>query len=145
MLMTRPELVDLSTLGIDGFPQTRSVANLRNTELYPQLGAFFQEQPYFRVFLATHARSEKVKQIRENRKISVYFISPKESRSLLLIGKAVRVKDRGIKELLWQEDWEQFYSGGPLGRSFAVFRLDPCTAKGWWENRPFSFPVAPIP
>jgi general stress protein 26 len=139
--MAKPELIHLSTVDSDGYPQTRVLANTRCGKMYPSFQPFLQDQQPFHIFLATHSRSDKVKQIRENSKSCVYFVVPEEFRSLSLVGDMERVKDREIKQALWIDDWKQFYPDGPLGKSFAVFSLKPFMAKGWWESRPFTFDI----
>jgi len=141
-LITRPELVNLATIDGNGYPQMRAIANMRNNSLYPNLQPFFHNQPCFRIFLTTHSRSRKIRQIKSNSKTSVYFIMPDEFHSLLLLGDLIRVKDRTIKETLWQAGWKQFYKDGPTGPTFAVFKMDPVIAKGWFKNKPYSFKIA---
>ena len=138
-ILTRPEVMDLSTVDGEGYPQTRGIANLRHNRLYSHLQDFFISEPDFRVYIPTHSRSEKVKHIRGNDKISAYFIWPETFHSFLLSGTAVRVMEKRIKEILWQKGWEQFYPDGPLGRSFAIFQLDPIQAKGWNVDKSFAF------
>ena len=139
--MTRPELIELGSIDLDGYPQIRSMANMRCKALYPQLKDFFEEEPPFRTYLTTHGRSEKVRQLRRNGQVSVYFISPQSFQSLLLVGEIRKVSDKRIKEMLWQPDWTQSYPDGPLVPSFSVFVLDPHIAKGWNETRPFNFKI----
>ena len=140
-LMSKPELVYVSTVTAEGYPQTRAVANTRCEALYPFYQPFLREQPPFRVFVATHGRSEKVRQIRQNAKSCVYFIVPEEFHSLALVGDLERVKDRAVKKALWHDAWNIHYPDGPLGRSFAVFALTPILGKGWYKNHPFEFTI----
>ena len=72
-LMETTDVMYVSTIGNDGFPHTRIMSNLRCKKEYPELVEIFeQHKEDFLVYIVTSSSSEKMRQIRNNPKVSVF-------------------------------------------------------------------------
>jgi general stress protein 26 len=139
-LMKVAEAAYLSTIDSDGFPQTRVMGNLRNTKQYSGLTAIFSEHSDdFLVYLTTSKSSAKMQQIKANPKVSVYFCNFGEFHTLMLAGTIEIVSEASLKKQIWQNGWEVYWPDGAEGKEFAVLRLLPDFAKGWYKEGAFEF------
>ena len=141
-LMSIAEAAFLTTVDAEGFPQTRALVNLRQKEQYPGLIELFDgHRDDFLVYLGTNRSSNKVQQIRENPKASVYYCKPSEWRGLMLGGKIEIVTDQALKEAIWQDGWEMYYPEGVTDPEYTILRLLPTIARyyGGMDTVEFSF------
>jgi general stress protein 26 len=100
--------VDFSTIGKEGFPSTRLMMNLRNKGQFPPLSLYEKEKP-LTVFLTTHRVSEKMDEIGNDAKASLYFCDPVSFRSVLLMGSVEIVTDETLRQKAWRKEWERHY------------------------------------
>jgi len=129
-LMSIAEAAFLTTVDREGFPQTRAMVNLRQSDQYPGLtGLFDGHRDDFLVYLGSNRSSNKVQQVRENPKASVYYCVPSEWRGLMLGGKIEIVTDQALKEAIWQDGWERYYPGGVTDPEYTILKLQPEIAK----------------
>lgn len=129
-LMTTAEAVYLTTLDPDGWPNTRAMLNLRNTERYPGLVPVFTSYDLDCTLLfTTNTSSGKVSQITGNPRASAYFCNPSEWRGLMLGGEISVVADLNLKEGIWQENWRMYYPGGIEDPDYSILRMIPRIAK----------------
>ena len=141
-LMGAVELSYLSTVGSDGFPQTRAMANLRNEAEYPHLVKLFKGyEEDFLVYFATGAGSDKMKHIKANPKGSVYFCDAKEMRTVLLAGSIEVVTDLELRKAIWQDRWTEHFPGGVDDPEYVAISLKPEFGKGWCKTEEFKFRV----
>ena len=139
-LMETADVMYLSTIDSDGFPQTRAMANLRNIEQSPGMVEMFKSHSEdFLIYIATGASSAKMEQIKANPKVSISFCNAGEVRGLMLAGSAEIITDQQLKEQLWQDDWEMYWPAGADDPEYAVVRLSPDFVKGWNVKEPFEF------
>lgn len=137
-LMQSSVFVFLSTIDKDGFPQSRVMFNLRNSEVYPSLIEFFSKHhDDLVIYLATNTSSIKIEQIRTNPAVCAYYYKPVEFKSAMLAGRIEIVTDPAIKKTLWQDGWEMYYPGGPSDPGYSVLRLKPLKAKGWYKDHSY--------
>lgn len=116
----------LTTLNNENLPETRAMMNLRNTSLYPDLINFFKKHDDdFLIYFSTNTSSSKVKQIKNNPNVSVYYSNPKEYKGCMLCGKINIINDQGIKNSLWQDNWTMYYPGGKSDNDYTVMELKP--------------------
>jgi general stress protein 26 len=139
-LIETADAVYLSTIGGDGFPHTRMMGNLRNTQENPACAKFLEpDKEDFVVYFVTGQSSVKMEQIRANPKVSAYFCKPAEFHTLMLRGQAKEITDQEFKKKLWQDGWEIHWPDGAESPEFVVLKLSPATAKGWYKEGPFEF------
>ena len=132
----------LSTIDGDGFPQTRVMGNLRNKEqcrITEELFTGHNED--FLIYMLTSHSSEKMQQIRINPNVSLYYCKPEEFHTLLLTGTAEEVPDMELKKLIWQDEWEVHWPGGPEDPELVLLKMTPKHAKGWYKEGPFEFKI----
>jgi general stress protein 26 len=104
--------------------------NLRNSERYPNLVPLFKKHNNdYLVYFTTNASSQKINQIKNNLKVSVYYSKPSEWRGLMLGGTIEIVKEQAIKKSLWQDAWTMYYPGGPTDNDYTILKLTPDVLK----------------
>ncbi len=143
-LMEKVDVVYLSTVDINGFPDTRIMSNLRDKKQHPNLAKMFgQHKEDFLIYMVTSSSSVKMQQIRANAKVSVYLAVytevPSDFQCLMLCGEIEEVPDQQIKKQLWQPGWEMFWQGGVDDPEYTVLRLMPAFARGGYKESPFEF------
>ena len=145
IIQTSLELIEsskvayLTTVDKDGLPQTRAVFNLKCKDMFPSLTPLFREQHNnFVLYFTTNTSSEKMAQIKGNKKVCVYFCQPEEIHGLMLSGEMEIVNDYQFKKALWQNGWERFYPSGSEDPDYTILRFNPVKVKGWYKNQPFA-------
>lgn len=136
-LIETAEAAYLTTIDADGFPDTRAMLNLRNPAQYPGLTEFFSVRDPFEVYFTTNTSSRKIKCIKQNPKVSVYYCQPKSFHGLMLGGLIEIVADTEIKHALWQPGWECYYLLGIDDPDHTVLRLSPRFLRGWYQLQRF--------
>lgn len=137
-LMTTAPACYLTTIDVDGFPQTTAMLNLRCAKQFPALVALHEESDNeFLLYLSTAAQSAKMARMQANPKVSAYFCDPDQIVGLMLGGTIESVTDQDLKNRVWQEGWTMYYPSGPEGPEYGVMRLAPTVVKGWFRNEPF--------
>lgn len=119
----------VTTVNQQGFPETRAMFNLRRTEQFPGLTAFFAGEDDFTVYLTTNTSSRKIAQLADNARTSVYYCRTEDWRGLNLIGEMTIVNDRAVRERLWQKGWELYYPAGPDDPDYCVLMMKPTEAR----------------
>lgn len=138
-LMNVPDAVYLAT--VDGsVPRIRALNNLRRQDLYPGAGAFCRARG-FRAYFATSVSSGKVREIRANPAVSVYYCDPKNYRGVTLAGKMEVLSDPDLKRALWQDEWLIYWPAAACDPDYAVLCLQPAEATGWWGSAAFHFEI----
>ena len=129
-MMDTADAAYLTTLDAQGFPQTRAMLNLRNNVRYPKLQEMFEaHKEDFLVYFTTNTSSQKVEQIAQNPRASVYYAKPSEWRGLMLGGLISVVTDMKLKKSLWQPAWDMYYHQGPTDPDYAILVMKPAVAK----------------
>jgi len=126
----------------NGFPFIRCMFNWRCASRFPSLVPLFRGHGEdLLVYLGANTSSVKVRQLRGNGRAAVYYCQPERFRGLLLQGVVESVDDAAFKKTVWQPGWEMYYPQGPADPDFAVLRLVPVRARGWWEGGPFDITI----
>lgn len=69
----------------------------------------FLPEEDFTVWFGTNANSRKVNQIKNNPKVTLYYLDNDESGYVTIHGEARIVNDKAEKEIRWKEEWNAFY------------------------------------
>ena len=144
-LMATADAVYLSTMEEGGYPRTRALLNLRNRTQFPgHVRLFEKHSEDFLIYLSTNTSSRKHKLIEADPRIGLYFCHPKKFFGLSLIGDAEIVDDLAIKESIWAPGWERYYptTGDASDPDYAIVRLLPKNAQGWFRSETFAFDFA---
>ena len=124
------ENVYVSTINGDGYPVTRVMFNLHNTERFPKQAAFLAGLGEdFCVYLGTNTSSSKASHLQQTPRMSVYYHQPGSWQGLLVAGEAEVVTDMAVKRGLWQDEWAVYYQGGVESQDFTIVRLRPVFAE----------------
>jgi general stress protein 26 len=127
-MMETASVVYLTTIGIDGFPSTRAMLNLKNPAEYPGLAALHREEPNpLTVFLTTNTSSSKFTEIRQNGNACLYYCEPKQFHGIMLQGTVEIVTDNELRQRAWQPSWEIYYPGGDS--DYTLLRFVPVSMK----------------
>lgn len=102
--------VVLNTCDENGFPEARAMLSLKQNSLK-------------NIWFTTNTSSNKIKQIRKNDKVSVYFCFPEEWKGLCIIGKIEIVEDMETKKEIWQDGWEMYYPKGVQDEDYSVLKF----------------------
>ena len=137
-IMKVSEAVYLTSMGTDGYPFTRAILNLRNTQDYPRLVPFFNDhQLDFMVLISTNTSSNKIEQIKNNPRVNLYYCDPPTFRGLMLLGDIEMVDDTRLRHLVWEEGSEKYYPKGADDPDHSILRLFPKSARGWYEQEKY--------
>jgi general stress protein 26 len=107
---------NLATVAADGSgPRVRPVC------------AFLQDD--LSVLVPTHTATRKVAEIRANSEVELCFVDA-EHWQVRVLGRAVELTDRGVKERVMQTTlspklWRGFFPGGPDDERFVLYRVVP--------------------
>ncbi|MFW9805096.1 MAG: pyridoxamine 5'-phosphate oxidase family protein [Candidatus Thorarchaeota archaeon] len=130
----------LTTVDKNGYPQTRAMFNLRNSERYPKLIPIFAKQHNdFTIIFSTNTSSTKIEDIKSRPKVSVYFCRPEETKGVMFGGDVEIVDDTELKKALWHENWVRYYPQGYDDPDHTVLRLVPTVVKGWTGSQTFRY------
>ncbi len=61
------------------------------------------------VWLATNPRSRKVREIRRNPRVTLYYFNRDAQEYVTIHGRARLVNDPKLKERWWKDEWKSFY------------------------------------
>lgn len=122
------ESAQLATFGKDeteGFPEIRALLNLANPKKYPKLKdqAICVDQEKLTIYFTTNTSSRKVKQIRENHNVCLYFCLPKKFKGISATGTIEEVTDMRIKEDFWHKTWLMYYHKGAHDPDYTLLKF----------------------
>jgi general stress protein 26 len=124
------ENVYVSTINDEGYPVTRVMFNLHNTERFPKQAAFLAGlDEDFCIYLGTNTSSSKVSHLQRTPRMSIYYHEPGSWQAMLIAGEAEVVTDMAVKKGLWQDEWAMYYQGGVESEDFTIVRLRPVFAE----------------
>ena len=89
------------------------------------------------VWVATSTSSRKVKQIKQNPKVSLAFVQhPRGEKAATIIGEAEIVPDMEQKKRVWglaPYDLSQYFPKGPESEDYCVLKINIKKVE-WWED-----------
>ena len=89
------------------------------------------------IWVTTFSNSRKVKQIKSNPKICLYFASqPDGERTAKIIGTAAIINDLTVKKRIWNLagfDLSKYFPEGPESSDFSLLKIDVKRIE-WWDN-----------
>ena len=110
-LIDKCSIAQLCYVDKDGFPVTRAMLKPRERH---DLREFY---------FTTNTSSEKVKALRNDPEASIYFVDRRFFRGLSLAGTAEILEDSAVKERIWRDGDEQYYSKGVIDPDYCVIRI----------------------
>ena len=128
----------LTTVDERGFPQTRAMFNLRNSERFPKLIPLFgKHRDDFAIIFSTNTSSTKVAEIKSRPAVSVYYCNPDEWKGVMFGGEIEIVDDVKLKKELWHDNWVRYYPTGYDDPDHTLLKLIPTVARGWAGSATF--------
>jgi general stress protein 26 len=119
-------LAYFSTINSDGFPITRALLNTRYKERFPEFSNFYDKQDdKYVVYFSTNTSSSKIKHIKENPKISVYFCDPEDFKGVMFGGEVEIIDDMDIKREFWLDSSKRYYPKGLEDPDYTLLRFKP--------------------
>ena len=70
----------------------------------------FPPEDDFTIWLGTNSNSRKVKQIKNDPNVALYYLDKDASGYVVIYGTAELINDKDSKEKWWKEKWEAFYT-----------------------------------
>ena len=95
-IMTSVETCALITLDKEGRPRARAMDP-------------FAPEDDFTVWFGTNANSRKVAQIKNDPRVTLYYLENNDAGYLMIYGTAELIDDAKEKEKRWKPEWEAFY------------------------------------
>ena len=138
------ECAQIATFGKDeteGFPEIRALLNLANPKKYPKLKgkAISVEGETLTIYLTTNTSSRKIRQIRANNNVCLYFTLPKQFKGVSAIGTIEEVTDQAVKEDFWQFGWNIYYHKGPTDPDYTILKFTTKFMHCWGNGRVHNF------
>lgn len=95
-IMTSAKTSSLITIDSEGRPRVR--------EMSP-----FEAESDFTVWFGTNPKSRKVEQIKNNSKVTLYYLEKESAGYVMIHGNASLVNNQEEKDTRWKEEWDAFY------------------------------------
>lgn len=145
------ECAQIATFGkeeTEGFPEIRALLNLANPKKYPKLKdkVISADGETLTIYFTTNTSSRKVRQLRENNKVCLYFVLPKKFKGVSAIGTIEEVTDQTVKEDFWQTGWYIYYHKGPTDPDYTILKFTTKFMHCWGGGKIHNFgqPVNPV-
>ena len=110
-LIDKQSVSFISSVNEEGFPNTKAMLPPVKRE---GIKTFYWH---------TNSPSMRVGQYRNNSKASVYFCDKRFFRGVMLQGYMEVIDDIEIKEELWQDSFNMYYTGGMDGGDFIILKF----------------------
>jgi len=139
-LISESKAAFLTTIDSDGFPITRAMFNLRNREQFPEFSEIFQNQEnIFTIYISTNTSSTKVKHLKINPLMCVYFCDADNFQGFMLGGSVEFINDIKLKKIIWLDWWTRYYPKGIEDPDYTLLRLTPKTARYYYKLKQVNF------
>ena len=138
------ECAQIATFGKDeteGFPEIRALLNLANPKKYPKLKdkAITVDGDTLTIYFTTNTSSRKIRQIRANKKVCLYFVLPKKFKGVSAIGTIEEVTDQSVKEDFWQTGWYIYYHKGAKDPDYTLLKFTTKFLHCWGGGKVYDF------
>ncbi len=131
-VMATSPAVYVSTLDEKGSPSTRAMFNLRRAEQFPSLTPLFAgHDQSLLALLSTNTSSEKIRHLRRDPRVSLYYCIPESFHGVMLSGVVAFESGLEIRRAIWQPGWEIYFPAGVEDPDFTVLSLAPRRVRGW--------------
>ena len=139
-LISESKAAYLTTIDSNGFPITRAMFNLRNSEQFPEFSEFFQNQEdIFTLYISTNTSSAKVEHLKNNPLMCVYFCDADDFQGFMLGGSVEFIEDLKMKKKIWLDWWTRYYPKGVEDPDYTLLRLNPNTARYYYKLKQVNF------
>ncbi len=121
--LARDSLLSLARTIIDS-AECRTIITV-DEDHRPQARAMspFPPEEDFTIFLGTNPASRKVKQLKNNPTVMVYYYDSDGRSYVSVAGKAELIDEPGIKKKYWRDGWTKFYPD--FDRNYVLIKVSP--------------------
>ncbi|HOO96335.1 MAG TPA: pyridoxamine 5'-phosphate oxidase family protein [Caldisericia bacterium] len=131
-------VIYLTSIDENSYPQTRAMFNLRNPKTNEGYPTSFEGDEALTFYFTTNTSSQKIPQIKNSKKASVYLCKPDCFDGILLKGDIEIIEDTKIKQALWRDGWKMYYpQGNPNDPDYSILRFVPHKIQGWSRGQKF--------
>ncbi|MDR0726564.1 MAG: pyridoxamine 5'-phosphate oxidase family protein [Rickettsiales bacterium] len=106
--------LQLATISLDGYPETRHVMNGMNTDAI-DLNLHFM----------TNKQSPKYQQLLKNPKVCLYYFNPGNRHAVRLFGEIEIINDTEQKNKYWKDDYKVYGYSGADDANYALLHFVP--------------------
>ena len=143
-VIQKAECAQIATFGkeeTEGFPEIRALLNLANPKKYPKLKGkvISVDGETLTIYLTTNTSSRKIRQIRANNNVCLYFTLPKQFKGVSALGTIEEVNDQTVKEDFWQFGWKIYYHKGPTDPDYTILKFTSKYLHCWGNGRVHNF------
>src|SRR5215469_14963019 len=110
-LIEKQSVSFISSLDENGYPNTKAML------------APCKREGIKTFYWHTNSPSMKIKHYKNNSKACIYFYDKRFFRGVMLIGSMEVLDDQKIKNELWKDEFEKYYTGGKDGGDFIVIKF----------------------
>lgn len=139
-LLERAEIALVTTIDAEGRPNTRAMFNLRNRQMFPDIGGKLSG-PSFETCFTTNTASPKLAEISRNPMVSAYYCLPGEWRGLMLGGDMEILAAGARRDDIWMPEWVRYYPAGRDDPDHTVLALRPTRVKYYHQMQHAVFDV----
>ena len=92
----------------------------------------FAPENDFTIWLGTNPKSRKVKHIKNDPRVSLYYLADDETGYVVIYGHAQMVNDSIEKQQHWKEEWQAFYANKET--DYTLIKVTPLSLEVVWES-----------
>ena len=86
------------------------------------------------MYLSTSLASDKVREVRANPAVALYYCDAENFHGVMLSGRAEVLDDPELKLALWSPDWSIYWPGGASDPDYVILRIAASDVSGWWSG-----------
>ncbi len=116
-MIDKQSICYISSIDEDGFPNTKAMLKPRKRDGIKE------------IYLTTNTSSLKVKSFKNNSKACLYFCDKRFFRGIMLKGNVEILEDQKIKDMIWQDGDEMYYSKGKTDPDYCVIKFTSISAR----------------
>ncbi len=134
-IIKKSQAAYLATVTHEGLPEIRALLNLPNAAKYKKLDgkALKVEDGKLVMYFTTNTSSNKVKRIRNNNNVALYFCQPNLFRGVCVNGIMEEISDMEVKKDFWQKNWTMYYPEGYTDPDYALLKFTSTKIEGWYD------------
>ena len=119
------DTVQFCTLGLDKYPETRTLANIFNKD----------KKDLNELYFMTNIHSNKIKQILKNNNVSLYYLNLNTRKSITLFGNTEIIFDNNEKSKFWVNDMLKFGYTGKNDENYCIIKFKPISYKYYINSK----------
>lgn len=107
--VSKTELIKAATEIMNGAKTCALITQDKNGLSSVRMMDPFPPEKDLSIWFGTNPKSRKVKQLKNNKNVTVYYRDKDDSGYVIIYGKAELINDQKSKEKYWKNTWKSFY------------------------------------